>query len=113
MAIPHLAAFLSRDVPWPEPGAAILFLFSAAGMLVNSAVADWAMKRGADKMKSRKCMTCLGLLCAAGFTLPTAYTDSMFMAVACISMALFSIHFASTSAWGLILDNTGSFTWRC
>ncbi len=38
----------------------------------------------------------LSLLFAAMFTLPAAYTDSTFSAVACISMALFSIHFAGT-----------------
>lgn len=88
--------------------AAIPFLFGALGMLVNGVVADWVMKRGADKMKSRKYMICIGLLCAAGFTLPAAYTESTFIAVACISMALFSIHFAGTSAWGLILVSVPS-----
>ncbi|HHG8917972.1 TPA: MFS transporter [Klebsiella oxytoca] len=101
---------MSRGLSLEKTGwvAAIPFLFGAAGMLVNGAVADWVMKRGADKMKSRKWMICLGLLCAAGFTLPAAYTDSTFTAVACISMALFSIHFAGTSAWGLILVSVPS-----
>ncbi|MEX5867820.1 MFS transporter [Providencia hangzhouensis] len=107
-----LPAYLenSRGLSLEKTGwvAAIPFLFGALGMLVNGVVADYVVKRGADKMKSRKWMICLGLLFAAMFTLPAAYTDSTFSAVACISMALFSIHFAGTSAWGLILVSVPS-----
>lgn len=107
-----LPAYLekSRGLSLESTGwvAAIPFLFGALGMIVNGFVSDWVMKKGADKMKSRKWMICIGLLCAAGFTLPAAYTMSTFIAVGCISMALFSIHFAGTSAWGLILVSVPS-----
>lgn len=107
-----LPAYLqqSRGLSLANTGfvAAIPFLFGAFGMIVNGYASDWLLRHGADKMKSRKWLICIGLLFAAIFTLPAAYTDSTVMAVAYISMALFSVHFAGTSAWGLILVSTPS-----
>ena len=72
--------------------AAIPFLFGAAGMLVNGYVTDWLVKGGMAPIKSRKICIIAGMFCSAAFTL----------VVLLIGMALFCIHFAGTSCWGLI-----------
>lgn len=82
--------------------AAIPFLFGSIGMLVNGTVVDRLAKKGYPLAKTRKVMICLGLVCSAACTLLVVQSTSTAMAVAFISLALFFIHFAGTSAWGLV-----------
>ncbi|NDL65889.1 MFS transporter [Acerihabitans arboris] len=82
--------------------AAIPFLFGSIGMLVNGMVADRLAKKGYSLIKSRKALICFGLVCSAACTLLVVQSTSTSMAVAFISLALFFIHFAGTSAWGLV-----------
>lgn len=81
---------------------AIPFLFGAAGMLINGFVTDELVNRGLSPLKSRKFCIVLGMLLSACFTyvVPNATTTNS--AVLLIGMALFCIHFAGTSCWGLI-----------
>lgn len=65
--------------------AAIPFLFGAAGMLLNGYVVDSLVRRGFTAVVTRA-------------------TDTT-SAVTLIGMALFCIHFAGTSCWGLIHAN--------
>jgi cyanate permease len=53
-------------------------------------------------LKSRKICIVAGMLLSAGFTSIVAQATTTSSAVALISMALFCIHFAGTSCWGLI-----------
>ncbi|EPS6102308.1 MFS transporter [Providencia stuartii] len=82
--------------------AAIPFLFGSLGMLVNGMVADRLAKKGYSLMNSRKILICLGLICSAACTLLVVQSTSTAMAVAFISLALFFVHFAGTSCWGLV-----------
>ncbi len=82
--------------------AAIPFLFGSLGMLVNGVVADRLAQKGYSLLKSRKALICFGLVCSAACTLLVIQSSSTAMAVAFISLALFFIHFAGTSAWGLV-----------
>ncbi|RYC40502.1 MFS transporter [Pectobacterium zantedeschiae] len=82
--------------------AAIPFLFGSIGMLINGTVADRLARRGYSLAKSRKSLICLGLVCSAACTLLVVQSTSTSMAVAFISLALFFVHFAGTSAWGLV-----------
>lgn len=82
--------------------AAIPFLFGAAGMLSNGFVTDAMVRRGMNPIKSRKICIAIGMFCSAAFTAVVAQADSTGMAVVLIGMALFCIHFAGTSCWGLI-----------
>ncbi|MCW9642047.1 MFS transporter [Klebsiella michiganensis] len=82
--------------------AAIPFLFGSLGMLINGTVADRLALRGYSLAKSRKALICLGLVCSAACTLLVVQSTSTSMAVAFISLALFFVHFAGTSAWGLV-----------
>ncbi|WP_235234557.1 MFS transporter [Mangrovibacter sp. MFB070] len=82
--------------------AAIPFLFGAAGMLVNGYVTDALVKRGVAPLKSRKICIIAGMLLSASFTFLVAQATSSMNAVLLIGMALFCIHFAGTSCWGLI-----------
>ena len=82
--------------------AAIPFLFGAAGMLVNGYVTDWLVKGGMAPIKSRKICIIAGMFCSAAFTLVVPQATTSKTAVLLIGMALFCIHFAGTSCWGLI-----------
>lgn len=82
--------------------AAIPFLFGSIGMLVNGTVADRLARRGFALAKTRKALICFGLVCSAACTLLVVQSTSTAMAVGFISLALFFVHFAGTSAWGLV-----------
>ncbi|WJV53463.1 MFS transporter [Prodigiosinella aquatilis] len=82
--------------------AAIPFLFGAAGMLSNGYVTDFLVKRGMAPIKSRKLSIVIGMLLSAAFTFVVPQATTTISAVLLIGMALFCIHFAGTSCWGLI-----------
>jgi sugar phosphate permease len=82
--------------------AAIPFLMGSVGMLVNGVMADRLVRRGADPLRSRKALIVFGMICSAGCTLFVTRAHGSAGAVAVIGMALFFIHFAGTSAWGLV-----------
>ncbi|HZU10213.1 MAG TPA: MFS transporter, partial [Pseudacidobacterium sp.] len=82
--------------------AAVPFLMGSAGMLANGVVADGLVRKGRDPLRSRKALIVAGMVCSAACTMlvPRAQTGAGSAAV--IGMALFFIHFAGTSAWGLV-----------
>jgi MFS family permease len=80
----------------------IPYIFGTLGMLSSGYIADWLMRRGMEPMKSRKWPICVGLLGAAAFTIPAAYTPSTVMAVVYISAAMAFINMASGGAWALV-----------
>ncbi|MFD3241648.1 MFS transporter [Rahnella perminowiae] len=82
--------------------AAIPFLFGAAGMLINGFVTDRLVRRGMAPIRSRKICIITGMLCSAAFTFLVPQATTSMSAVLLIGMALFCIHFAGTSCWGLI-----------
>jgi MFS family permease len=82
--------------------AAIPFLMGSAGMLISGFVADTLVRRGANPLKSRKLLIVAGMICSAACTFVATRAASSAAAVAIIGMALFFIHFAGTSAWGLV-----------
>jgi MFS transporter, ACS family, L-galactonate transporter len=82
--------------------AAIPFLMGSAGMLLSGWTADALVRRGANPLKSRKLLIVAGMLCSAACTFAVTRAESSVAAVAVIGMALFFIHFAGTSAWGLV-----------
>jgi sugar phosphate permease len=82
--------------------AAIPFLMGSVGMLISGFVVDMLVRRGADPLKSRKWLIVSGMVCSAACTFVVSSTPGSAAAVAVIGMALFFIHFAGTSAWGLV-----------
>ncbi|HBD0476169.1 TPA: MFS transporter, partial [Escherichia coli] len=78
------------------------FLAAAVGMWVNGIVVDRLAKKGYDLAKTRKTAIVCGLMMSALGTLLVVQSSSPAQAVAFISMALFCVHFAGTSAWGLV-----------
>lgn len=85
--------------------AAIPFLFGAAGMLLNGYVVDSLVRRGFDAVKTRKVCIVSGMVLSAAFTAIVTRATETTSAVTLIGMALFCIHFAGTSCWGLIHAN--------
>lgn len=82
--------------------AAIPFLAAAVGMWTNGIIMDKLAKAGYSQMKTRKVSIVVGLTLSALGTLLVVGSGSSVQAVAFISLALFCIHFAGTSAWGLV-----------
>jgi sugar phosphate permease len=79
----------------------IPYLFGTFGMVSTGYIADWLMRRGMKPITSRKWPICVGLLGAAAFTVPAAYTPSTAWAVTYISAAMFFVNLASGGAWAL------------
>jgi len=82
--------------------AAIPFLAGSLGMYLSGVVADRKGREGQSLAQVHRKQILLGMMFSAAFTLLAARAANVGMAVACISMALFSIHFAGTSAWGYV-----------
>jgi len=81
---------------------AIPYLVGALGMLCSGKVADFLLARGVGAIASRKWPMAAGLIGGAVFTLPAAYTPSLTMAIVYISLAMFCINYASSTAWMLV-----------
>jgi MFS family permease len=81
---------------------AIPYIFGTFGMLASGVIADRLMHRGLSAVASRKWPVCGGLLGAAIFTVPAAYTPSVVMAIVYICGAMFFINMASGGAWTLV-----------
>jgi MFS family permease len=80
----------------------IPYIFGTLGMLGSGYIADWLMARGMAPMNSRKWPICVGLIGAAFFTIPAAYTPSTVMAIVYISAAMAFVNMASGGAWALV-----------
>ncbi len=82
--------------------AALPFLAGSAGMYVSGMLSDTRIRRGGSAPIVHLSQIVCGMLVSAVFTLTIAHVPGVWPAVAGISCALFSIHFAGTSAWGYV-----------
>lgn len=98
----YLQSAYNLDLKSTGMMAAIPFMFGAVGMLLNGYVTDWIVKKGVSPLKSRKVSIVIGMVCSAMFTFIVPQAETSLSAVLLIGMALFFIHFAGTSAWGII-----------
>jgi sugar phosphate permease len=80
----------------------IPYIFGTLGMLSSGFVADGLMARGMAPMRSRKWPICTGLIFAAVFTVPAAYTPNTTLAIVYLSLAMYFINLASGGAWALV-----------
>ena len=71
-------------------------------MLSSGFVADELLARGVTPIASRKWPICIGLVFAALFTVPAAYTPSLTLAIVYISLAMYFVNLASGGAWALV-----------
>jgi sugar phosphate permease len=81
---------------------AIPYVFGTLGMLSSGFVADSLMARGLPLMRSRKWPIRTGLIGAALFTVPAAFTPNTTLAILYLSLAMFFINLASGGAWTLV-----------
>lgn len=81
---------------------AIPYLFGTLGMLSAGRAVDSLMQRGMSAVASRKWPVCGGLIGAAVFTVPAAYTPSLTLAVIYICLAMYFVNMASAGSWTLI-----------
>lgn len=80
--------------------AALPFLAGSLGMYLSGLLADLRIQRGQSARSVHISHILCGMVASAIFTLTVSHVASVAAAVACISSALFCIHFAGTSAWG-------------
>ncbi|WP_233859204.1 MFS transporter [Paraburkholderia sp. HD33-4] len=81
---------------------AIPYVFGVLGMCSSGFFADFIARRGISPVNSRKWPVCIGLVGAASFTVPAAYTPSTTMAVMYLCLAMFFLNLASGGAWALV-----------
>ncbi|WP_347558212.1 MFS transporter [Robbsia sp. KACC 23696] len=81
---------------------AIPYIFGTLGMGGSGHIADYLLRRGMAPIRSRKWPVCIGLIGAAAFTIPAAFTPSTALAITYISLAMFFVNLASGSAWALV-----------
>ena len=81
--------------------AAVPFLFGLVGSIVGGYFADRLATRGMTPIASRKMLTVIGLVIMACATFSAAETDSNFIAVASISVAIFFGQSSSGTSWSL------------
>jgi len=79
----------------------IPYVFGTLGMLSSGFVADGLMARGMAPMRSRKWPICVGLLGAALFTVPAAFTPNLTLAMVYLSAAMYFVNMASGACWAL------------
>lgn len=101
-----LPAYLEKERGLPLATAGwvmiIPYLAGTFGQLSSGVLADHLLARGMQPINSRRLPLCIGLVFAALFTIPAAYTPSLTLAIACISGAMYFINLASGSSWALV-----------
>lgn len=101
-----LPAYLEQERGLPLATAGwvmtIPYLAGTFGQLSSGVLADRLLARGMKPINSRKLPICVGLVFAAAFTVPAAYTPSLTWAIVFISLAMYFINLASGSAWALV-----------
>jgi len=80
----------------------IPYLAGTLGMLSSGFIADGLMSRGVAPIRSRKWPICTGLIGAALFTVPAAFTPNLALAITYLSAAMFFVNMASGAAWALV-----------
>jgi sugar phosphate permease len=80
----------------------IPYLAGTLGQLSSGFIADKLLARGLRPIDSRRWPICVGLVFAALFTVPAAYTPSLTMAILYISLAMYFINLASGGSWALV-----------
>ena len=81
---------------------AIPYVFGTLGMLSSGFIADGLMAHGMAPIRSRKWPICSGLIGAAVFTVPAAYTPTLTLAIVYLSLAMYFVNMASGAAWALV-----------
>jgi cyanate permease len=81
---------------------ALPFLAGAVGMHASGVLSDWRARAGAALPRVHRLNLVGGMVASAISTLLLAHARSTPEAVAEISAALFTIHFAGTSGWGYV-----------
>lgn len=80
----------------------IPFIGGTFGQLSSGVVADWLLARGLKPVTSRKWPICIGLVGAAAFTVPAAFTPNLTLAVMDLTLAMYFVNLASGGGWALV-----------
>ena len=86
---------------------AIPYVFGTIGMISAGGIADRLHAMGLSLIASRKWPVCVGLLGAAVFTVPAAYTPGATAAIVYLCFAMFFINLASAACWTMVSVVTG------
>jgi len=101
-----LPAYLQqeRGLSLAESGWVLMipFIGGTLGQLSSGIVSDRLLARGLKPIASRKWPICIGLVFAAAFTVPAAYTPNLTMAIICLTCAMYFVNLASGGTWALV-----------
>lgn len=101
-----LPAYLQteRGLSLTESGWVLMipFVGGTLGQLSSGFVADWLLARGLSPINSRKWPICIGLVFAAVFTVPAAYTPNLALAILYLTLAMYFVNLASGGGWALV-----------
>jgi sugar phosphate permease len=93
-----------RGVTLAQAGWMVIIPYIAGtfGQLSSGFIADGLLARGMTPIASRKWPICVGLIFAAIFTVPAAYTPSLMLAIFYISLAMYFVNLSSGAGWALV-----------
>jgi MFS family permease len=80
----------------------IPFIGGTLGQITSGIASDRLLARGLSPIVSRKWPICIGLIFAAAFTVPAAYTPNLTMAIIFLTLAMYFVNLASGGAWALV-----------
>ncbi|HZV18284.1 MAG TPA: MFS transporter [Sphingobium sp.] len=80
----------------------IPFIGGTLGQISSGLASDKLLARGLSPIASRKWPICIGLVFAALFTVPAAFTPNLSLAVLCLTLAMFFVNLASGGSWALV-----------
>jgi MFS family permease len=80
----------------------IPFIGGTFGQITSGIASDRLLARGMSPVVSRKWPICIGLIFAAAFTVPAAYTPNLTMAIIFLTLAMYFVNLASGGAWALV-----------
>ena len=80
----------------------IPFIGGTLGQLTSGVASDRLLARGLSPIASRKWPICIGLVFAALFTVPAAYTPNLTTAIICLTLAMYFVNLASGGSWALV-----------
>lgn len=80
----------------------IPFIGGTLGQLSSGIVSDRLLARGLSPVASRKWPICIGLIFAAVFTVPAAFTPNLTLAIIYLTLAMYFVNLASGGSWALV-----------
>ncbi|MHB1629385.1 MAG: MFS transporter [Bacilli bacterium] len=84
--------------------ASLPFIAGALGVLLGGKISDWLIARGMSRLGGRRYTIALGAVLTAVVLLITAFIHNPGLAVACLTIGMFTYSLCSAPIWALAMD---------